>query len=81
MPISSPVRCAEQWAKHAVGSVKRRLTVRGDRRCGSADEIAPCRLSFVGGVEFPEKRFDGVGIAYCFVVEPCLDEFPVDRLA
>jgi hypothetical protein len=32
-------------------------------------------------IEFPEKCFDGVGIAYCFVVEPCLDEFPVDRLA
>jgi hypothetical protein len=29
-------------------------------------------------VEFPEDRFDGVGVAPCFVIEPCLDEFLVN---
>ena len=30
------------------------------------------------GVEFPEDRFDGVGVAPCLVIEPCLDEFLVN---
>jgi hypothetical protein len=30
------------------------------------------------GVEFPEDRFDGVRVAPCFVIEPCLDEFLVN---
>src|SRR6516164_5383106 len=42
---------------------------------GSATEIAPCRLSLVVGVEFPENRFDSVRVAPCFFVEPGLDEF------
>ena len=42
---------------------------------GSAAEIAPCPLSLVVGVEFPENRFDSVRVAPCFFVEPGLDEF------
>ena len=30
------------------------------------------------GVEFPEDRFDGIGVTPCFVIEPCLDEFLVN---
>ena len=29
-------------------------------------------------VEFPEDHFDGVGVAPCFVIEPCLDEILVN---
>ena len=29
-------------------------------------------------VEFPEDRFDAIGVAPCFVIEPCLDEFLVN---
>jgi hypothetical protein len=43
-----------------------------------AAESAPCCLSLVGRVEFPEDRFDGVGVAPCFVIEPCLDEILVN---
>jgi hypothetical protein len=34
---------------------------------GSAAEIAPCCLSLVDRVEFLVNRFDGVGVASCFV--------------
>jgi len=30
------------------------------------------------GIQFPEDRFDGIGVAPCFAIEPCLDKFLVN---
>ena len=30
------------------------------------------------GIQFPDDRFDGIGVAPCFAIEPCLDKFLVN---
>jgi hypothetical protein len=62
------VERAIEW--HAAFEAHRRTLV--ERRQLVTDEQQ--RL----GVEFPKDRFDGVGVAPYFVIEPCLDEFFVN---
>jgi hypothetical protein len=64
------VERAIEW--HAAFETHRRALV--DRRQAEFVTDEQQRL----GVEYPEDRFDGIGVAPRFVIEPCLGEFLVN---
>ena len=64
------VEWAIEW--HAAFEAHRRTLVERRQAEFVTDEQQRLR------VEFPEDRFNGVGVAPCFVIEPCLDEFLVN---
>jgi hypothetical protein len=64
------VERAIEW--HAAFEAHRRTLVERRQAEFVTDEQQRLR------VEFPENRFDGGGVAPCFVIEPCLDEFLVN---
>ena len=64
---------AEAALRHVERAVEWHAAFEAHRRT-----LVERRQAELAADEFPEDRFDGVGVMPCFVIEPCLDEFLVN---